>query len=36
MFIWRDNGHISPFFHVTAAPFVWSQLMEAGLISPQR
>jgi peptidoglycan/LPS O-acetylase OafA/YrhL len=36
MFMWRDNGHISPFFHVTAAPFVWSQLMEAGLITPQR
>jgi hypothetical protein len=36
MFVWRDNGHISPFYHVTAAPFVWSQLMEYGLITPER
>jgi peptidoglycan/LPS O-acetylase OafA/YrhL len=36
MFVWRDNGHISPFYHVTAAPLVWSQLMENGLLSPQK
>ena len=36
MFVWRDNGHIWPFYHVTAAPLVWSQLMEKGLIQPQR
>jgi peptidoglycan/LPS O-acetylase OafA/YrhL len=36
MFMWRDNGHISPFYHVTAAPFVWSQLMEYGLITPEQ
>lgn len=35
MFVWRDNGHISPFYHLTASPLVWSQLMENGLISPQ-
>jgi peptidoglycan/LPS O-acetylase OafA/YrhL len=36
MFMWRDNGHITPFFHLTAAPLVWSQLMEYGLITPER
>lgn len=36
MFMWRDNGHIWPFFHLTAAPLVWSQLMEYELIVPKR
>jgi peptidoglycan/LPS O-acetylase OafA/YrhL len=36
MFVWRDDGHIWPFFHLTAAPLVWSQLMEHDLIHPQR
>jgi peptidoglycan/LPS O-acetylase OafA/YrhL len=36
MLVWRDNGHISPFYHLTAAPIVWSQLMENGLLSPQK
>jgi len=36
MLVWRNNGHIWPFYHLTAAPLVWSQLMEQGLITPQR
>ena len=36
MFVWQDNSHIWPFYHVTAAPLVWSQLMEKELILPQR
>jgi len=36
MFVWRDDGHIWPFFHLTAAPLLWSQLMEHDLIQPQR
>jgi hypothetical protein len=36
MLVWRDNGHIWPFFHLTAAPLVWSQLMEKELIRPLR
>lgn len=36
MLVWRDNGHISPFYHLTAAPFVWSQLIEYGLITPEQ
>jgi len=36
MFVWQDNNHIWPFYHLTAAPLVWSQLMEKGLIQPQR
>lgn len=36
MFVWRDNGHIWPFYHLTAAPLLWSLLMEKELIHPQR
>jgi hypothetical protein len=36
MFLWRDNSHIWPFYHLTAAPLIWSQLMEQELIHPQR
>ncbi len=36
MFVWRDNGHIWPFFHLTAAPLLWSQLIEQELIHPQQ
>jgi peptidoglycan/LPS O-acetylase OafA/YrhL len=36
LFLWRDNSHIWPFYHLTAAPLVWSQLMELELIHPQR
>jgi peptidoglycan/LPS O-acetylase OafA/YrhL len=36
MFLWRDNSHIWPFYHLTTAPLIWSQLMEQELIHPQR
>lgn len=36
MFVWRDNGHIWPFYHLTAAPLLWSLLMEKELIHPER
>lgn len=36
MFVWQDNSHIWPFYHLTAAPLVWSQLMEKELIHPER
>ncbi len=35
MLVWRDNGHISPFFHKSASPLLWSKLMELGLIEPR-
>jgi peptidoglycan/LPS O-acetylase OafA/YrhL len=34
MQVWRDNGHILSYFHQTAAPLVWSELMKLGLIAP--
>ena len=36
MFVWQDKEHIWPFYHLTAAPLVWSQLMELELLHPQR
>ncbi|MEY4312538.1 MAG: hypothetical protein RLZZ319_47 [Actinomycetota bacterium] len=35
MLVWRDNNHISPFFHKSLSPLLWSKLMELGLISPR-
>jgi hypothetical protein len=35
MIMWRDNGHISPFFHKAASPLLWSKLMQLGLVTPR-
>lgn len=35
MIVWRDNGHISPFFHKSLSPLLWSKLMELGLVEPR-
>jgi peptidoglycan/LPS O-acetylase OafA/YrhL len=36
MFVWKDKAHIWTFYQLTAAPLIWSQLMEFKLIHPQR
>jgi peptidoglycan/LPS O-acetylase OafA/YrhL len=35
MQVWRDNGHILTFYHRSAAPLLWSKLMQLGLIQPK-